>query len=349
MMRRTGLLLSLLAISCLAPAAASAAPELPTTGGASAISWADAEIRQVVAAGAMAPTVTAFRPEDPLTRAELYEALSTVGLPAPAPTDPARVVTIRELDARLVASLGLLPVSRAIRLGTKAAGLEPPDQVGTETVARLLGLRVNHPQGQEELERLPTQAATRAEAAYSLARALSLNDWQTQPLLELASRGFTLPALTDLQRQVLARAVRFVGYPYVWAGMSERRQQLYYGEAPGGFDCSGLVWRVYKLEPFAGAPLLSELIRGRSTYSMAAEMRKADRIQLLGLLPGDLVFFGSKGTKSAPQDIGHMGIYAGEGWFVHSSGNGVTLQPLQGWYLDRFAWGRRPLAEAGLS
>jgi cell wall-associated NlpC family hydrolase len=346
-MRRTSLLLLLLAISCLAPAAASAAPELPSTNGPSAVSWADPEIRQIVAAGAMAPNVAGFRPEDPLTRAELYDALATVGLPAPIPTDPARVVTIRELDARLVAALGLLPVSRAIRLGTKAAGLEPPDLVGTETVARLLGLRVNHPQGQEEFERLPGQAATRAEAAYSLARAVTLNEWQTQPLLEFAD-GFTLPVLTDWQRQVLTRAVRFVGYPYVWAGMSERRQQLYYGEAPGGFDCSGLVWRVYKLEPFAGAPLLSELIRGRSTYSMAAEMRKADRIQLLGLLPGDIVFFGAKGTKSAPQDIGHMGIYTGEGWFVHSSGNGVTLQPLQGWYLERFAWGRRPLAEAGL-
>ena len=44
-----------------------------------------------------------------------------------------------------------------------------------------------------------------------------------------------------------------------------------------------------------------------------------------------------------------MGIYVGNGWFVHSSDEGVTLQPLDGWYATRFAWARRPLAEAGLT
>jgi hypothetical protein len=44
-----------------------------------------------------------------------------------------------------------------------------------------------------------------------------------------------------------------------------------------------------------------------------------------------------------------MGIYVGNGWFVQSSGNGVTLARLDGWYSREFAWARRPLAEAGLS
>jgi hypothetical protein len=44
-----------------------------------------------------------------------------------------------------------------------------------------------------------------------------------------------------------------------------------------------------------------------------------------------------------------MGIYAGGGWMVHSSGFGVTLVPLTGWYRQHFAWARRPLAEAGLA
>ena len=43
-----------------------------------------------------------------------------------------------------------------------------------------------------------------------------------------------------------------------------------------------------------------------------------------------------------------MGIYAGGGWFVHASTQGTTLQTLSGWYAERFAWGRRPLREAGL-
>ena len=44
-----------------------------------------------------------------------------------------------------------------------------------------------------------------------------------------------------------------------------------------------------------------------------------------------------------------MGIYAGGGWMIHSSRYGVALAPVEGWYAERFAWGRRPLAEAGLT
>ena len=42
------------------------------------------------------------------------------------------------------------------------------------------------------------------------------------------------------------------------------------------------------------------------------------------------------------------GIYLGNGWFIQSSGNGVDLATLDGWYKHEFAWARRPLAEAGL-
>jgi cell wall-associated NlpC family hydrolase len=44
-----------------------------------------------------------------------------------------------------------------------------------------------------------------------------------------------------------------------------------------------------------------------------------------------------------------MGIYLGNGWFIHSSGYGVAVAQLSGWYSTRFAWGRRPLAETGLT
>jgi hypothetical protein len=347
-MRRFALVLSLVVF--VAPAGASAEPPHPEAAVAAgaARSWAAAEIQAVVAAGAMASTVAAFRPDEPITRAELHEALAAVGLPVAPPSDPGRLVSIRELDARLVAAGGLLSASRSIRLGVANAGLDPPDLVGTETVARLLGLRVNHPQSQEWLELAPRQPATRAEAAYSLARMLLLTDVEKAGVAGLAD-AFALPTLTEWQRKVLGRAVRFIGHPYVWAGMSEWRQLLYYGEAPGGFDCSGLVWRVYKLEPFGDGVEPGTAIRGRTTYSMSAEMRKADRIPLVALQPGDLVFFGAQGVRSRPPEVNHMGIYAGNGWFVHASGNGVTLQPLQGWYLQRFAWGRRLLAEVGLS
>jgi hypothetical protein len=103
--------------------------------------------------------------------------------------------------------------------------------------------------------------------------------------LDQLSRTFSLPALDDWQRAVLGRALRFVGYPYVWAGTSETTQKLWSATAPGGlvtapggFDCSGFVWRVYKTEAFAGAPLLGDILRGRTTYAMSAEVKKPARI-----------------------------------------------------------------------
>jgi cell wall-associated NlpC family hydrolase len=72
------------------------------------------------------------------------------------------------------------------------------------------------------------------------------------------------------------------------------------------------------------------------------------RVGREALAPGDVVFFGSNGTRSTPSQVGHMGIYVGNGWIVHSSRNGTTLTPMTGWYETTFAWGRSPLVEAGL-
>ena len=318
-------------------------------------SWADAQIRTVTAAAILGVDPATFRPSDPLTRGELAEALAAWGKSVATPVDPTRVVTMRELDAQLVGALGLLPAARRIRIAARDAGLAPTSMLGTETVARLLGLRFNHPLGSDDLELLPSQPATRAEAAYSLSRALKLTTGQITWLDQL-SQTFSLPELGDWQRAVLGRALRFVGYPYVWTGTSETTQQLWSATAPGGlvtapggFDCSGFVWRVYKTKPFAGAPLLGDILKGRTTYAMSAEVEKPARIGLADLAPGDVIFFGNRGVRSSPAEVGHSGIYVGNGWFAHSSSAGVTLQPLQGWYSTTFAWARRPLAEAGLT
>ena len=311
--------------------------------------WADPQIGTVLAAGLMGPSAEEFDPQSSLTRGDLATALDVWGHPMPVPADPSVPVTVRELDARLVAALGIQSAARALRIAARDAGLTPVSWLGTETVARLLGLRTNHPAAVEALELLPGQPVTRAEAAYSLAQAMAVSDWQKQRLLD-ATAAFSFPELTDWQRTVLTRALRFVGDPYVWTGTSEKREQtLWDGTVvPGGFDCSGFVWRVYKLQPFPDASLLGETLKGRTTYAMSGEVAPELRIAQADLEPADVVFFGSRGTLSAPSEIGHMGIYLGNGWFVHSSGRGVTLEPLTGWYQTSFAWSRRPLAEAGL-
>jgi cell wall-associated NlpC family hydrolase len=336
-MRR--ILLIVFAFALVAVGSAGAQPSAPA-------SWATPQIRTVVEAGLLAPSVAAFRPDDPLTSGELGTVLAAFGVEI-AITDPNKPVTIRELDGLLVTAAGLRPQARAIRLEAFSAGIGPRQWLGTETVARLLGLRVNHLMKHDERELQLHQPATRAEAAYSIARLLTIPEWEVEAVRR-AALDFDLPELNPWQSAVLGRALRFVGSPYVWAGTSERPQQLFGRTLPGGFDCSGFVWRVYKLEQFAGAPRLATVLRGRTTYDMSGEVPVSARLARASLRPGDVTFFGSRGPRSKPAEVGHMGIYVGNGWIVHSHRSGVTLQPMQGWYETQFAWGRSPLAEVGL-
>jgi cell wall-associated NlpC family hydrolase len=346
----------LLVVAALVPAGAQAADarrEPASSSSRSGLdSWAAPQIGSVVAAGLMGPDVTSFRPDDPITRGELFEAVTALGGAPPYPADPAAAVTMRELDAKLVGALGLGRAAWRIRVAARDAGLRPTPYLGTETVARLLGLRINHPQGEEWLERGPNQPAPRAEAAYSLARALAL----TPERIAVAARQveeFSFDAMSEWERVVVTRAVRFVGFPYVFAGTSERQQKLWGAEglvdAPAGFDCSGFVWRVYKTEAFLEAPELNGALSGRTTFDMSGEVEPTLRVGWDALRPGDVLFFGANGPRSKPKQVTHSGIYVGSGWMAHSSSNGVTLQPLEGWYANRFAWARRPLAEVGLS
>lgn len=329
-------------------------PATASPGGGSSQAWASEQIATVVEAGVMGPAGLSFRAAEPLTRGELYDALTALGKTPTPPADPGRLVTMRELDAQLVAALGLTPAARRIRLAARDAGLEPTSMLGTETVARLLGLRVNHPQDRENLELGPSQPATRAEAAYSLARVLRLGEAEIERIHVLTTE-LVLPELDAWERAVLTRALRLVGHPYVWAGSSEKTQKLWSSSAPGGvvtapggFDCSGYVWRVYKLEPLEGAAGLGESLQGRTSYAMSGEVPRPERIGFDALRPADVVFFGARGPRSKPAEVDHMGIYVGNGWMVHSSSRGVVLEPMTGWYETRFAWARRPLAEAGL-
>ena len=332
--------ISLVAVALGASGTSSAAPE-------QRVSFATEQIDAVVAAGLMSPSVAAFRPDDPLTESELASVLASLGMTITV-ADAFRPVTLREVDARLVSLVGLRTAAMQIRLAAVNAGLAPRPWLGTETVARMLGLRINHERESEDLELQLSQPATRAEAAYSIARVLALTSDELKTTRETAAT-FALPYLSEWQREVIARALSFVGSPYVWAGTSENPQKLGGKVLPGGFDCSGFVWRVYKLEAFPGAPGLGKVLRGRTTYAMSGEVERSLRVSRPALQPGDVVFFGDRGVRSTPAQVGHVGIYVGNDWMVHSSRFGTTLTPMKDWYETRFAWARRPLAEAGLA
>jgi cell wall-associated NlpC family hydrolase len=271
-------------------------------------------------------------------------------LPPAAPkqvANPDRPVTIAQLDLRLVQSLGLGKAANEFSAGARAAGIEVPARFGTEVVARLLGLRLNHPASEDSLELLPQNPATRAEAAYSTAQILQFRGYETQSVQDLAD-AFVLPELTDWQKQILATAFARVGMPYIWGGTSDGPETEFGVTSRGGYDCSGFVWRVYKLEIYPGEGNLASVLRGRTTFQMSGEVPRSQRIGLAKLEPADVIFFGDRGPRSQPSQVGHMGIYVGNGWFVHSSEYGVALARLDGWYAREFAWARRPLAEAGL-
>jgi cell wall-associated NlpC family hydrolase len=335
---RRHVLLMLVCLTLAAPAVAASAKA----------SWAQREIRVVTLRGLMGGKVASFRPDAPLTQAALADL--TAGLtqrPVAASAEPAAPVTMAKLDSALVAALGLRTEAAAFATAAKAAGLAPPSRFGTEVVARLLGLRTNHPAGQDALELLPNDTATRAEAAFSAAQILGFGDWELQSIDD-AAQTFELPSLTAWQRRILRVAVSFIGYPYVWGGTSENAQTPLGVSTPGGFDCSGFVWRVYKLQSYAGAAQLSGVLRGRTTMAMSGEVAKSARVGIDVLEPADVIFFGSRGPKSKPAQVDHTGIYLGNDWFIHSSGYGVAVARLDGWYASSFAWARRPLTEAKL-
>jgi cell wall-associated NlpC family hydrolase len=116
---------------------------------------------------------------------------------------------------------------------------------------------------------------------------------------------------------VLMRALGLVGTPYRWGGNTPE----------GGFDCSGLVGYVFL--DAAGVYL------PRTTREIArfkAQTPPRDR-----LASGDLVLFGDR------SGIFHVGIYVGEGRFVHapSTGGTVRLDRLDGPYWGRHYTGAR--------
>ena len=103
----------------------------------------------------------------------------------------------------------------------------------------------------------------------------------------------------------------------------------YGGKTPeSGFDCSGLVYYVY-------SQLGYTLERVANAQSKQGILIEKDNMQ-----PGDVLCFG------APDYCGHVGVYVGDGWYIHAMGAefGVVLTSLDDPYIKRPKYEARRIA-----
>jgi cell wall-associated NlpC family hydrolase len=319
-------------LACLAPAATTATAHAATTRA----NWDPSEQRTVASAGVLPNLPGGFQGGDTLTAAQLNGALSAIArrTGTHAVTVPASTttITVAAFHRLVVKQLGLADLAKSIQHQASNAGLAPPSRFGTEVVARQLGLRFDHPAQDDALELYPADPITRAEAAYSFARVLA-NPTGGGYYARQVFASFKLPSYSDAQKRVLRIAVSKIGMPYVWGGESDTTSSRYGPQAHGGYDCSGFVWRVFKLsnDP-AGAQ-----IGGRTAAQMANEIPTSKRVGFGSIQAGDLLFF-------YPPGISHVGIALGSGFFIQSSGQGVNVASLtESWRRADFAWARRLL------
>ena len=220
-----------------------------------------------------------------------------------------------------------------------------PSYLPAIVASRQLGLRYNHSTDGDAHESLPGEPIDRAEVAYMFDRAYKVaSGWQLNVLAGF--KDITFPALSDRQKEVVRFALKWIGYPYVWAGEYPTTASPYGTQKSGGFDCSGFVFYVMKMR--FGYDSITVNQRGASDMAAVAK----PRITREQLTCGDLIFFGGKGPDSSVGSIYHAGLYLGKGWFIHSTGSsgGVTLASLNNssYYAANFAWGRRVLSAAEL-
>ncbi|MCJ0763592.1 C40 family peptidase [Variovorax terrae] len=106
--------------------------------------------------------------------------------------------------------------------------------------------------------------------------------------------------VSDRASELVVNAMGFLGVPYRRGGNT----------AETGFDCSGFVRAMY--EQTVG------LILPRRADQQAAATEKIDKTELQ---PGDLVFF-----NTMRRAFSHVGIYVGEGKFIHSPKPGAEVR-----------------------
>jgi cell wall-associated NlpC family hydrolase len=125
-----------------------------------------------------------------------------------------------------------------------------------------------------------------------------------------------------LTASVVETALAVMGAPYRWGGTDQN-----------GFDCSGLIQYAYAQH----GVVLPRMSRDQMRMGGAVDRRPE------ALRPGDVLGFSAERSSQ----ITHVGLYVGDGRFIHSASTGVRLTRLEAgdpdsrWWRDRWVGARR--------
>lgn len=134
-----------------------------------------------------------------------------------------------------------------------------------------------------------------------------------QDITQLEPVATTYQAKTILPEQIQQQIPAIIAFTL--AAMQQPNYYLWGGTVAPNYDCSGLMQAAFSA---------SEIWLPRDSYQQAYFCQNVEFDQLL---PGDLVFF------AAVDKITHVGLYLGEGNYIHSSGktkgrNGIAIDSI---------------------
>jgi cell wall-associated NlpC family hydrolase len=141
-----------------------------------------------------------------------------------------------------------------------------------------------------------------------------------------ADRPGLIQSVRDRAADLVLAAFNFLDVPYRFGG----------NNATEGFDCSGFTRHIFAMS------LGLMLPRRSDEQANASSLVKVESDELR---PGDLVFF-----NTLKRAFSHVGIYIGEGRFIHSprSGSEVRIENMRyAYWANRFDGARRAAVVAG--
>jgi len=134
-----------------------------------------------------------------------------------------------------------------------------------------------------------------------------------QDIAELEKATTIYQAVTLSPHQIQERIPAVIAF--MKAAMQQPNYYLWGGTVAPNYDCSGLMQAAFAA---------SGIWLPRDSYQQDAFTRTLEMNQLL---PGDMVFF------AAAEKVSHVGLYLGDGYYIHSSGkttgrNGIAIDRL---------------------